>query len=217
MIIAKFAAGALALALGAAPASAAVYSVAQAVYVGGDLALNSEFNEPIYLPAFDTSLGTLLSISVRITGELDWAQSYFSVADPGPLETISTSGSLGVSDENFNAIGPFEDRQGPAYKVPNTYDGLSGTIAGFDVDGVLPAADLLDYQQYLTLGLMATVVCTSCQIEYVDDMLGEFSGIETTTFQYSPASSIPAPPSWALLGVGLLGLGTVSRWRPIQN
>jgi hypothetical protein len=199
----KAAGAAIALALCANPAGAAVLSQTQSVSVGGDLATDDEGRQPIYLPTFDPRLGPLQSTSLSLQGVLTWDQTFYSVANPGPLETIFTAGNLDMFDQ-AEVIGGFQTVQGTPYTAAYTYD-VSGTL-DFDVSGVLQPGDA---STYVILNMIAYATCTGCQrFGTPDDVLGSFDGTLTTTFTYLP---VPEPPSIIVLTMGLVGLACRKR------
>jgi hypothetical protein len=89
MINVKLSAGAIALVFAAVPAGAQIVSIAEPANAAGDLATDQEGLEPIYLPAFNPALGTLLSTSLSVQGVLDWSEPFIT-SPTGTEETILT-------------------------------------------------------------------------------------------------------------------------------
>jgi hypothetical protein len=202
MINVKLFTAALGLIFAAAPAEAAIVSITQPISVGGDLALDTE-DQPIYLLAAPP-----VAVSIEVQGVLDWSEPFFSVPSPGPLETISSSGSLGVYDEDGNGLA-YEAVQGTNYQTGET-GSVSGALS-FDVSGAFPAGD---NSSWIGLSLEAGAGCTGCELFYSDDVFGIFNGTLTTTFSYAP---LPEPSSDYLFGTGVIALiGLLARPRKAQ-
>jgi hypothetical protein len=205
-MIAKFAAGALALALCASPAGAATITVEQGAFAAGDLVFATETQQAFY-PPFDPASGTLISTTVEATGTVSWQQGGGAtlITPTGPDPTIVYQGDFGILDQNDDVFAsqitidssPITD----SYSVGGTFP--------VDVSGQVPIdVPYVDLYFYVD-NFIAFDDFTAFGLGTANDMGGSFTGTLTWTFDYTPA--VPAPPALPVLAMGLAGLAAVRR------
>jgi hypothetical protein len=211
----KLGTAALAVLLGAASAQAATIS-------GGSFSnplSTTEITQTGTLDLFDSSLGTLTSVTLTLTGGANTmitlmnsaAQSQTASAE-GQVD-LSFSSSIAGLNLSAGAIflamntGTQTIASGGTYSSPLLSDSDSTTLN--------PAAGLFSVNG----GGTFTITCESVSGVQIKGGGGNVDSSQTTnagcgasiSYDYTPRQTVPEPGTMALLGLGVLGLGVARR------
>lgn len=210
----------LVLSLCACCANAATVSYSDSAPVG-----YTYWSQALSFPKFDSSLGTLLSVTFRLTGRVDGSVGFESKdAQPAVVETclsavialLSPESSLIVSAtpaitfvDSVTAYDGIPDLGGTSGKSRSDLSATKSESAGFAV----PADDLSGYIGPGTLDLTATA--TGCSKGSGAGNLMLFfttgaSAVAEVVYEYTP---VPEPSSVMAVSLGALSLAGLIRFR----
>lgn len=166
---------------------------------GGDYALGVYCDAQV--PVFDSTLGTLDDVGVRLQAYNMWEQEVAVEAPPPSIFPIYAG--VFVSGEEIDA--------------PPRYWIVRSASYGFSEGVTLRGAVFANSGDDITIepfGEVYTSGCTGyCQIDFIDETYGDLTGTLTTTFIYTPTGSIPEPSSLALLMLPMVAVGHAVRRR----
>jgi hypothetical protein len=165
------------------------------------------FGFNVLTPGFDSTLGTLESVTMTVVGSVQ--DSIFSASgDTLPFAAVFNNVG-GISGYGFNEEGVLSQNTGTATTL--FADNSFGVNAS-----VTTNQDLKDYAAHSVIDTSYIFYSTvtnagTGQIVSYDSDNAVFSGTITETFYYS--TDVPEPASLAVFAFGLLALATLATWR----
>jgi hypothetical protein len=186
-----------------------------------------QFTDTFTLPAFDTALGTLTGIqiklttnsfaSVKVVNSGDSARNYSNAIATVPLQTMGPGGTTVTVN---TSAGPFAGTA--AANHVTTIAGLTNTNSN---SVFVPFADFALYKNppsglllsFHTLGLSGTY--SGIDVESSGDLSfggsAKLGGTTTLIYTYD-AVTTPEPTMFGALAIGMAGLGFVARRRSLK-
>jgi hypothetical protein len=171
---------------------------------------------------FNTSLGTLTSVTLQLTGVGGdvFPTQYNNSATQLPFDTSLTTISMSYLEllsttvlvqvqQASGACGGEANPGANSWCTPTTFTGLSSAV--------LPDTNLSYYETGSTVTLAGKGAAVDSSGNGDSSFIyfggaGAIGGVLTVTYNYT-GGSIPEPTTMALLGAGMIGLAAISRKR----
>lgn len=182
-------------------------------FTGGFGWTPTALNESITLPGFDTSLGTLTSITFSLTGQTQGSATVTNnsgIVSPYSVDLFT----------NLTLLNPLNAEilsNNPTFStILIINDGESGTATGTSPATTIDQTIFSGFGLYLDPTVTFTVTgdglaTASGPTPYSVTATAMGQADLTVTYNYSTPSEIPEPAAVGLLGAGLLGIGWIRR------
>ncbi len=187
-------------------------------------------NETLSIQGFDASLGTLTSVAITVSSQLDSdgfsknvstangrAEVNISMFSPFQVTSSATNSFVFIAADFFNPFLTDESAPSGTFDlIPFTADDtFTYDLSTGQMDGSLTANSLSAFITAGTIDFIFSAVAQTAFVNEVDAGTGEFTNSFSTaawgeitveyTYSNTPTVSVPAPTSLAAFGLVLLG------------
>ena len=205
-----------ALLLGVSPAVADIITQTQGATL---LDVGNSFGVPVEFNPFDPALGVLTEVTLGLTASFSGSVEVTNTSAVEDHAAGIIAGSVSVyTSGNLVSVEVFPSAQGPTHDLApgaSATDSVSGPDQSATASAPPPASALPlfigDEQIFLTLDATSFPLVQGLESESVSDTANAHATV-TLTYDYTPASSVPEPGTFALGTIGFAWLLGMSHW-----